>query len=123
MNSFVTVYSFVKGGGCTQECPVPSCAAVLFYAPVGVGAIPWGWDKPTPPSADRKRLPGRIDLKLGLKDGSGKGFGKWEMKTVLGIGTMEVKNQKCFRRKLAHWIRAWGLHSQAELFLNSSVAV
>lgn len=64
-----------------------------------------------------------MDLELGLKDGSGKEFGKWEMKTVLGIGTMEAKNQKRFRRKLAHWIRAWGFHIQAELLSNTSVAV
>jgi len=45
------------------------------------------------------------------------------MKTVPGIRTMEAKNQRCFCRKLAQWIRTWVLHSQAELLSNPSVAV
>lgn len=98
INSFVTISSFIKGGGCTQECPVPSSSAVHFYATSGGGAIPGSGTNPTPCSADRVSLSGRMDLELGLKERSGRELGKQEMKTgnVLSIGTMEAKNQKCF---------------------------
>lgn len=45
------------------------------------------------------------------------------VKTVPGIGTMETKNQRCFCRKLAPWVRTRGLPSPAELLPNPSVAV